>query len=355
MSYQDAEDFWEDDSFVAWVRQGHDSSFWEDYFRQHPEKKIVAEQAKALILAASTLPEVRPAEPQVDRMWQHIERGMHPAPRRRLFGTAGWAAAACVLVLLFTSFYFYFRPRASVYHELVSQAGTSLRETVNETDRTQQVRLADGSTVDLAPGSRISYSADFKNLPRREVYLTGNAFFTVTKNPRQPFLVYSGTVVTKVLGTSFSVETSENDRQVTVKVRTGRVSVFSRTDPEAEQKTTDRQLTGIVLTPNQQLTFDGSDKPAGRTLVERPQLLPTAATSDFEFDNVPAPEIFRKLEQAYGVTIVFDETLLQHCRLTASLKDESLQDKIQLLCQGLDARYELVDGQIVITAKGCSP
>lgn len=355
MPYQDVEDFWEDDSFVDWVRQNRDADFWESYFREHPEKKVVADQARALILAAATLPEVRPDEQQTHRMWSGIERGMYAAPTRRLTGRVTWSAAACLLILLLASAYYYFRSQPSAYTELVSKAETPLIETVNDGTAPRQVRLADGSTVDLAPGSRISYPADFRRLARREVYLTGNAFFTVGKNPAQPFLVYSGTVVTKVLGTSFWVETRENDHSVTVKVRTGRVSVFSRTEPDAKDKVADRQLTGIVLTPNQQLTFDGSDKPAARTLVERPQVLPTAAAADFEFDNVPAPEIFRKLEQAYGITIVFDEALLQHCRLTASLKDESLQDKIQLLCQGLDARYELIDGQIVVTAKGCSP
>ncbi len=62
----------------------------------------------------------------------------------------------------------------------------------------------------------------------RDVYLSGEAFFEVTKNPDRPFRVFANEIVTKVLGTSFTVRSFENDTTIQVIVRTGKVTVYSQ-------------------------------------------------------------------------------------------------------------------------------
>jgi transmembrane sensor len=72
----------------------------------------------------------------------------------------------------------------------------------------------------------LSYS-EGSNKKRREVTLTGKAFFEIVKNKEKPFLVYSYGLATKVLGTSFMIDASEENKDIKVEVRTGTVAVFS--------------------------------------------------------------------------------------------------------------------------------
>jgi len=84
------------------------------------------------------------------------------------------------------------------------------------------ILLPDGSLVFLNSKSSISYSKDFKN--KRELKLTGEAYFEVKKNPERPFLVETEKIKTRVLGTSFNIKAYKNS-QTMVSVNTGKVEV----------------------------------------------------------------------------------------------------------------------------------
>ncbi len=88
------------------------------------------------------------------------------------------------------------------------------------------VKLSDGSIVYLKENSRLTYPANFKNQKYRTVAISGEAFFKVTKNPNQPFVVKSNKLTTKVLGTSFGFISRNSANEVTV--LTGKVSVSSK-------------------------------------------------------------------------------------------------------------------------------
>jgi len=67
----------------------------------------------------------------------------------------------------------------------------------------ERVRLADGSTVQLGPGSAIA--VDYDGAGRTVRLLAGQAMFDVTRDPSRPFRVAAGDVTTTVLGTRFDV------------------------------------------------------------------------------------------------------------------------------------------------------
>ena len=95
---------------------------------------------------------------------------------------------------------------------MVCQVSAGLVERYNTTDRAVQIALADGSSVVLTPRSAVRYPARFAT-DHRDVYLTGSAFFSVSKDPQRPFRVVTDRVVTQVLGTSFWMKTnSDADR-----------------------------------------------------------------------------------------------------------------------------------------------
>ena len=239
------------------------------------------------------------------------------------------------------------------YHRRTTQAELALLERINSGDKPLLVNLPDGSSVTLRPGGRLSFPTRF-DPARREVYLKGEAFFEVTKNPKQPFFVYANELTARVLGTSFNVRAYETDPEVVVTVKTGRVSVFLSSDVARGTQQASREREGIVLTPNQRVVFSRGEIRMKTSLVEQPALLAeTIDRQSFEFNDTPAPQVFAALSRAYGIPIVCDEELLRACTLTASLTDEPLFEKLTLICQGIDARYEVVDGQVVITSRGC--
>lgn len=73
----------------------------------------------------------------------------------------------------------------------------------------------------------------------------------------------------------------------------------------------------------------------------------------FTFHNTPVTEVLKMLEKAYQVDILFDEDLLSDCPLTATLTNQSLYEKLTIICEAIEAHYEVIDGQIVVHSKGC--
>ena len=124
----------------------------------------------------------------------------------------------------------------------------SLRLSIREIP-TQKVTLQDGSIVTLEPGSEVRYTQKFMN--HREIFLSGDAFFEVTKDPNHPFFVYANEITTKVLGTSFRVKAKQGEKEIVVAVKTGKVSVFAKSIDDVLNKNGQE----ITLTPNQQVIY----------------------------------------------------------------------------------------------------
>ncbi|HEY0897026.1 MAG TPA: hypothetical protein VGE15_10790, partial [Sphingobacteriaceae bacterium] len=87
------------------------------------------------------------------------------------------AAAAIVLIAGLTGIFFFQLNIPDAPHTTTFSNGTPANQLVN---------LADGSSILLSPGSRITYPISFTNLQSREVTLDGEAFFDIKKDPSKP-------------------------------------------------------------------------------------------------------------------------------------------------------------------------
>lgn len=85
-----------------------------------------------------------------------------------------------------------------------------------------RVSLPDGSEVWINAGTRLSYSQGF-GVENRDVLLSGEGYFEVTKNEKLPFVVTSGDIRVSVLGTQFNFRDYPQDREVTVALYEGKV------------------------------------------------------------------------------------------------------------------------------------
>lgn len=274
-----------------------------------------------------------------------------------------WRCAAAAVLIMIGGWFF---SRQSTSSELTyevnrKEAETALLEKTNRTSKPIFIQLNDGSRVKLSPKSRISYAAAFDSGPKREVYLSGEAFFVVKPDPDKPFFVYANELVTKVLGTSFNVKAYDNDKDVTVKVSTGRVSVEVAEKVRSDKNSPAGKKGGILLTPNQQAVLSRQEFHLVKSLVENPLLIIPEGKSktvkevySFRFESATVNSIFEAIEKGYGVNIVFDDRALENCRLTADLSGESLYEKMDIICKSIEADYQVFDAQIIVTGKGCN-
>jgi ferric-dicitrate binding protein FerR (iron transport regulator) len=360
--YSKLEDFLEDDSFRKWVYEADQTSAqqWEDWLKQYPEKFELINHSREILLAVKgELPAISQQEvrQEVGGILQQLDRPM--ATERVLTSSRKnsyvWWAAASILLVLGVSMGIWFTANRTnpvpTYVALVKTADLPLIEVANEQNQPIMVNLPDGSTVLLQQNSRLSYPKAFRD-KCREVYLTGEAFFEVHKNPAQPFFVYANELVTQVLGTSFRVTAYEQDLEVKVVVKTGVVSVFSAQGNQAFEQKPDRSLQEVVLTPAQQAVFSREDGKIARSSSAKSAELPIE-TYSFEFNRTPVVEVLQLLEKAYGVSITFDSEKLAGCTFTASLGDEPLFEKLRLITTVTESSFEVINEEIIIHSNGC--
>ncbi len=343
------------------------SAFWEEWLVQNPDRAELVEKACALLLAIreqnrqhlNKQDQLTEAEIQQEiSQLYHSLHGPKPEPVRWLWSRPiQYGIAASVLILLGLFSWYRRQPTAVqekvTYRELVAQASNPLTEVTNTTRQPRLVNLPDQSRILLYPQSRVSYANPFSGV-RREVYLSGKAFFDVTKNPSRPFYVYADKLVTKVLGTSFLVQTNESANQVRVTVKTGKVSVYAQSQAPSANQLEDYKLSGTVLIPNQQIIFSTGDARLVKRSVSEPDFLEKAAhKQSFTFKRTPVAEVFAVLERAYGIPILFDKERMSNCYLTASFSDEPLSDQLALICHTINAHVDQLDGYVLISSQGC--
>ena len=342
-------DFIQDDAFIQWAKSpdAAGDAFWQQVSAQYPHQKEVIEQARQTVLNLADLS--RPAfdVQEADLIWSQITGQMDEervaAPVFRL-SWLRYAAAAAVLLLAGWAVQRWQREPETIYAQRTEQRD-DIREEVNGTDAEKVVQLPDGSSVTLAEGSRISFAKRMES-GKREVYLSGEAFFKVKRNPAQPFFVYAGELTTRVLGTSFTVRSFEKENVASVQVRTGSVSVEARAT---------RKTQSVVLSPNQQASFFRKEERLSMGLVKAPQpVVPQTDLARFAFNNAPVSTIFDSLGKAYGIEIIYDREAVAACRLTSSVQEESLFEILDVICEAIEADYQVTGTRITISDPHCN-
>ncbi|UOR07327.1 FecR domain-containing protein [Hymenobacter aerilatus] len=210
-----------------------------------------------------------------------------------------------------------------------------------------QLTLPDGSTVVLAPDSRLRYPRRFV-AARRQVFLSGEATFDVSHNPQHPFEVYTEQMLTTVLGTSFTVQAYAGQPETRVQVLRGKVRVQPRKPVAA---TAAAPPAAVDLLPNQQAVYSPAAHALRKDLVAQPALL--ALPTTLSFDDQPVAEVIATLEHAYGVEILYDEAALAHCTVSVVLQKDQLFNNLDLLCKTLGATYRSTDAHVQLYSQGC--
>jgi transmembrane sensor len=228
---------------------------------------------------------------------------------------------------------------------------TSLKKTNNNTEAIRRVMLEDGTVITLKPNSSIEYPEKFSG-DERNVKLRGEAFFDVAKDKERPFIISASDVTVRVLGTSFNVMAYEGAKEISVAVKTGKVSVYAKAKHTILNPLDSDEE--VILTPNQEAVYNTSKESFSKKLVDKPQIVLEKPTLfETQYDGAPVRKILNVLEQNYGINIQFDEQALSDCILTTSMAEEGLYERIEIICKAIGAQYEINDTSIIIKSSGC--
>jgi transmembrane sensor len=189
------------------------------------------------------------------------------------------------------------------------------------------VRLSDGSTVVLAPGSRLTVAAGFRR-GHREVTLDGAAFFEVQHDGAHPFVVHSRGAEIRDIGTAFSVNTDVNGR-VSVAVTHGIVALRDTTAGSAapvELRAGDRGVLG-----------------AGTVAVARGQLV---------YRDAPLAEVQADVRRWYGIELQVADAALAGRTLTATFRGDSAAQVVQVIALALGANVVQHGDTILLQPQG---
>jgi transmembrane sensor len=260
-------------------------------------------------------------------------------------------AASVILAGIAVLFYTRYQ-KSTVNALLLSDSSSSAFVTFdNRTTHKVKVYFPDRSYVELQSGGHLIYKKDFSG-HQRKVYLDGVGFFQVTKDHSKPFIVYTDRLVTKVLGTSFTIDSRGVDGPASVTVITGRVAVFNKNDFKAENLGAD--LTGgMLLTPNHVAALTPENKFI-KKLADQPVIIKDKQEISFVFDNTPVAEVFDRLEQAYNIKVIYDHDKLQNCSLSVNMGQEDFYHKLDVICRTLNLTYRPVDGNVYVSGNGCA-
>lgn len=196
--------------------------------------------------------------------------------------------------------------------------------------------LADGTSVKLNKNSSITFRSDFgKN--RRDVQLTGEAFFKVTKDASKPFSVEAYGTKTEVLGTSFNVKA--NPGSVITTLVEGVVRFKSDKCEE-------------VLSPGDEICYNTSTRKYDRYTTDT-QFNTAWVTGRFNYSNVTFAKLSEKLEQIYQLDIeIADKKIADHIVSASFLNEEPIEEILSALENELGFNYDIKNAtQVYIVSK----
>ncbi len=209
-------------------------------------------------------------------------------------------------------------------------------EIVSEPGQRASAILPDGTEVWLSSGSRISYSMNF-NETNRDVALSGEAYFDVTKNEKIPFRVNAGDLKITVLGTEFNVKAYDDAGTVSATLVRGSIEALTPTGSYRQS-------------PDQKIVYDRN---SGTTQIF--DVVDAGAASSWKrgilhYDNQALKEIAEDLRRIYGVNVVFRKQELAQMKFSGSIpggySDIGTVLRYISIAASLNCRYD--DNTVVI-------
>ncbi|MEX2569379.1 MAG: FecR domain-containing protein [Cyclobacteriaceae bacterium] len=355
------EDFMLDPEFRSWVLSPDEEAkaYWEDFLQKNPGKYKEVELARKTLLNLSrNVSEI--SENRIEDIWSKIDKVINDpkeekAERRimaissestlrrfsdrqprgyyqssqQFYRVSGILVFAFSLGLLF-----------NLTQQPTAHAPMEAPLVYEQHEAPQGVKsnltLQDGSKVILNSGSTLRYVKNFQP-DKRELFLTGEAYFEVVKDSLRPFIVKTGPVSTTALGTSFNISAYENESHV-VALLTGRVNVTLNFE--------ESHL--IDLYPGEALNVEVENMAHRKHRFQEEKVLAWTRKTIL-FEQTPMEEAIRVLENWYGVKIEVHNRPGRGVLLSGKFVDQTLKGVLEGL--SYSARFDFQVDKDRVTLK----
>lgn len=274
-----------------------------------------------------------------------------------------WVAAAAFVMVIAGVWIFKNSGGQAGEKELVAKHSN---EVSTQPGSKSKIQLPDGSTVWLNAGSKLTYTKDFgKEI--REVTLTGEAFFDVTKMKEKPFIIHTSSINIKVLGTVFNVKAYPEDKQTETSLIRGSIEVTIKNRPNDK----------IILSPSEKLVVENNialqiernsnSININNSGVPQPVVSPLVSINKLKYSPVDSTvaetqwinnklvfrdesfaELAIKMERWYDVSIDISDPALKQARLNGIFHTETILQALEALKESIPFRYEQTGNKIII-------
>lgn len=323
MTFRDfsTEDFLQHPGFRKWVLEQDEAeaAFWADWMRQHPEKGPDVLKAKEILQLIAE--EHTPAASDEAETWNRIQQTIGSAavmemPRkksliRRLMPYA--AVLAAIIVAVYAAWLFY-APAEVQYNTAMGELKT--------------IELPDHSIIRLNVNSNIRYANDWNKDRPREIWLEGEAFFSVTHQQNdQPFIVHTNDVDIQVLGTEFNVNTRRVQTQVVL--AKGKVQL-KLNGPNAKP---------ITMKPGDMVVYSATTAALTNKQVD-PEAYASWRIKELRFNEATIAEVIRSLHDNMGITIELADTAIGSQTFTGTIPLDNIEVFFRTLSRSFDLQTE---------------
>lgn len=282
---------------------------------------------------------------------------------RRNFQVLLRIAATIVLIFSIIGTISYIKLNSQItYTEIITKRGEK-----------SYLALADGTRIWLNSETTFRYPSrlDSKNV---EVYLDGEAYFDVAKNPKRKFIVKAASLDIAVLGTSFNVKSYSSDNTIETTLEEGKISITGKMgkllikDP-------------VILMPNQQATFikdiheyeiKAIRDPADERIetpdhiekksikkIDKPEILYSEKIDSklytswkdgkMIFKSTRFKDIAVQMERWYDMKIEITDEKLKDIKYTGVFEKETIEQALYALSLSFPFHYEINQNKITIS------
>ena len=242
------------------------------------------------------------------------------------------ASYAAILLPLMILSYFTFRYFAS---EPEHKNVVTLSEVNVPNGSKTQLKLKDGTMVWLNSGSKVQYDSDFGET-NRNIHISGEAYFEVTKNENLPFVVKANNVEVKVLGTCFNVNAYERTENIQVALLQGRVEMSTGKD------------NAITLKPGELACYN--------TITEQVSVSPNATKYILDwmdnrliFNGESFEKIAKILERNFNVEIkIYNRKILNRQFAGDFVNNETIEQILRIMSTNGNFKYQITGNVVEI-------
>lgn len=260
----------------------------------------------------------------LERVNERIGYVPRKSVRLPLFRKIVRVASVLVPLLVLAGVYLYY-----------SSGRINMIEVVTAYGEQKHLFLPDSSEVWLNAGTTIRYPEKFAETGRN-IYLEGEAYFSVVPNQLQPFIVDTELLWVKVLGTKFNVKAYRGDEKITAALTSGKVEV------------TAGEENACILSPNEKLTYNRIT--AEVAVAEMPANETDAwMNGQLIFSDASLDEILQTLERRFNIKIENNTRISAASLYTIKfLKNESPEEILDILQEVIGLNYQKEGSKIII-------